>query len=127
MKIRAAILGMLLALPDMSWAAYDSIEVTDQENSRAAFVFSSAEATSNDPIRISAKGRKLTPANREHRTDLQRHWIKQHVREGQNLILREQALCKPRWAKAKGRCDRYVYADASGTEHEFYFYLDNWP
>ncbi len=49
------------------------------------------------------------------------------MREGQKFVLREQSLCKPKWAKTEGRCDRYVYAGDDGKEQDFYFYLDNWP
>ena len=106
---------------------YPAMEATNREDPRAAFEFPSSRATADDPVMIAAKDRKLLEEDREYRTDLQRYWLSVNVGNSLKFASREQVLCKPQWAAADGRCDRYEYTDSSGATYEFYFYLNNWP
>ena len=86
--------------------AYPAMDAVNRDNAHAAFEFSSSHASADDPVMISAKGRKLVEEDREYRTDLQRYWLSVNVEKSLKFAYREQVVCKPQWAAEEGRCDR---------------------
>jgi hypothetical protein len=107
---------------------YAGFDVTDHEDPKMSFVFSSGDATSASPIVISAPGRRLTDADRVHRVDLQKHWLSLHVPKGARLLSRALVECGLTRKEEFAACDRYVFEDpASKLPLEFYIYVGNWP
>ena len=105
--------------------AYPAMEATNQYDTCAAFEFPSNRAAADDPARTLAKGRKLAEEDREYPTDRQRYWLSVNVGKNLNFTDLEQVICKPKWATAEGRCDRYAYTDAPGAVHDFFFYINS--
>jgi hypothetical protein len=60
-------------------ASFEGFEFKPPEPGAPTFVFSTGAATSKSPIRMSIPGRGLTNADRVYRTNLQKHWLSQHV------------------------------------------------
>ncbi|MCA9232650.1 MAG: hypothetical protein KDA57_18515 [Planctomycetales bacterium] len=92
------------------------------------YEFSEAPATSESPIVIAGIDHPLQPNDRKNRTDLQRYWLKENVPAGYKLMSRYSTECNFSLLGAPPLCDTYSYSDPkTGTEHEYYFYLGNWP
>ncbi len=121
----AAILGLSAVAAEPMYAGF---EVNNQTDPKVSFSFSAGDATSKSPIVISSPGRKLTNDDRQHRVNLQKHWLSLHVPKGARLISRSLNECS---LKRKGEysfCDLYVFEyPATKKQLEYYIYVGNWP
>jgi hypothetical protein len=107
---------------------YAGFDVTDHDNPKVSFTFSSGDATSTSPIVITIPGRKLMNADRVHRVDLQKHWLSIHVPKGARFVGRTLSECGLKREGEFPACDRYVFEDsATKKEMVFYIYAGNWP
>ena len=107
---------------------FSGFDVTSQEEPSVTFHFSSADATSASPVIISAPGRKLTNADRAHRTYLQRHWLSLNVPKNLKLVSRTLDECDLKRDKEIPACDHYVFEDpTTGQMSDYYIYVGNWP
>ena len=107
---------------------YPSFEVRSQDGGSRTFVFSEAYATSQSPIVITILGRKLTHADRQHRVDLQKHWLSRNVPKGLEYRSRSLDQCDLKRPGEFAACDHYVFVDPeSEQELHYYIYAGNWP
>ncbi len=107
---------------------YAGFDVTDHDDPKVSFSFSAADASSTSPIVISIPGRKLTNDDRQHRVDLQKHWLSLHVPKGARLISRSLNECGLMTKGEYPYCDLYVFEDpVTGKQFEYYIYVGNWP
>jgi hypothetical protein len=107
---------------------YRSFEVHRHDGVGPSFNYSSAAATSADPIVITVVGRPMTLADREFRTDLQKNWLQTNVPANFELTDRAQYTCDVVRPENDPRCDGYTFRDpATKKLHYYYFYLGNWP
>ncbi|BCT91051.1 hypothetical protein LYSHEL_00750 [Lysobacter helvus] len=109
--------------------AFEAFQVTEHGvPDPPTFAFSSARATSDDPVVITIPGRKLTNADREFRVSLQKHWLSVNVPEAWDFQMRALVECG---RKRKGEfpvCDEYDFIDPkSGQRHAIFLYVGNWP
>ena len=107
---------------------YPSIEARSQEDPSAHFIFSASDATSSDPVIISAVGRELTNEDGEHRVSLQKYWVSQQFTNDYRVVDRYSAECELTRPNEISGCDVYVVEDLV-TEQQvtFFIYMGNWP
>ncbi|BAV99906.1 hypothetical protein [Lysobacter enzymogenes] len=116
----AAVCAAAVAAPRAGFAGF---VVHPRDGNGPSFEFSAARASADSPVKIGAVGRPLQAADRQHRTDLQRRWLREYVGAERSLRLREQVFCGR--GPSGGRCDRYEF-EPGGEDHAYYFHLDNW-
>jgi hypothetical protein len=107
---------------------YPSIEAGSQEEPSLRFVFSASDATSSDPVVISAVGRALTIEDGEHRVSLQKYWVSQQFTNDYRVVDRYSAECDLKRPNEISGCDVYVVEDlVTRQEVTFFIYMGNWP
>jgi len=131
MKLKATLFALAVIITGIALAAepkYASFDVTDHADPKVSFSLSAGDATSTSPIVISIPGRKLTNDDRQHRVDLQKHWLSLHVPKTARLILRSLNECGLKREGEFPFCDVYVFEEpATKKQLEFYIYIGNWP
>ena len=107
---------------------FESFEVHRHDGVGPSFNYSSAAATSSDPVVITVVGRTMTSKDRQFRTDLQRNWLSTEVPKVFVFVGRDQVECALVRTHEWPLCDRYSYVDpGTHVRHDYYFYLGNWP
>ena len=108
---------------------FDAFVVSRHENPSLRFEFLRAAATADDPVLISAVGRKFKETDRQYRTDLQKVWLHRYVPSGYNFLVR--SLVEKCGMKLPGEfhaCDEYDFKDpATGHSFSYFIYVGNWP
>jgi len=130
-RFRTAAIGLAAIV---AWNAgvaepkYTGFDVTNHDDPKVSFSFSSGDATSTSPIVITTPGRKLTNADRVYRVDLQKHWLSLHVPKSARLISRTLNECGLKRVGEYPVCDVYVFEDpVTKKQLEYYIYVGNWP
>ena len=108
---------------------FASFKARDQSApSSPVFLFSSALATSDDPIVIQVADRPMNASDREHRVRLQKRWLAINVPEAYDFVMRVNVNCGLKRKGEYAACDLYQYTDPkTGREHDYFIYLGNWP
>ena len=107
---------------------FPSMESRSQEAGTPTFAFSAAYATSSSPVVISVAGRKLTNADRVHRTNLQKYWLSKHVPAQLVFQSRFLAECELKRPGEYSACDIYSFVDPkTKQQHDYYIYVGIWP
>ena len=107
---------------------FESFEVSKHDSPSLKYRFSKSAATSNDPVVISAVGRKLQRSDREIRVDLQKVWLNKNVPKEFRFAGRSQVFeCGQKLAGEFHHCDQYVFTDLAGVEFTYHIYIGNWP
>ena len=100
----------------------------EADGASPVFQFSSAAATSDDPVIITVKGRNATAADRQqHRTAVQRYWLAVNVPERYEGVQRYQATCFHERPHEYPSCDVYEFVDPkTKAQHSYYIDIGNW-
>ena len=122
------ILSNVVAGSEADSNVYPSFEIRSHDGKSPTFVFSEGYATSKSPIVITTPGRKLTNAERQHRVDLQKHWLSRNVPKHLELQSRTLDECGLKRPDEIAACDHYVFVDAKSKQTiHYYIYVGNWP
>jgi hypothetical protein len=113
----ALTMGFVGALSAVGAQAFESFEVSDHDKPSLRYRFSRAEATSDDPIVITAIGRELEVADRENHVDLQKVWLRQNIPKKMKFASRFLVTeCGEKHHGKWDACDAYTYSDSKGKE-----------
>lgn len=109
-------------------SVFEPFEVSNHDIPKLKYKFSRSRATLDDPVVITAVGRRLTDADRARRVDLQKVWLNENVPAELKFSSRSLVThCGQSLRMKFSACDEYVFIDADGRALSYHIFIGNWP